>query len=88
MSGYLRDMIHQDARIIRYVSLRNKIRIYKTGSAMTYNKSDKSNKSGKNHHQINHHSVKSTEMTILRRVTGNALRDEIRDICEIQDIIR
>jgi len=55
---------------------------------MTYNKSDKSNKSGKNHHQINHHSVKSTEMTILRRVTGNALRDEIRDICEIQDVIR
>jgi len=84
MSNYLCDIIWRN----KYMSLKSKIRIYKTcmRSVMIYIETRAET-------TITKCPLRSMEMRILRCITGNILRDgirneDIRNICEIQNVIR
>lgn len=85
MAGYLRDIIWRN----KYMRLESKVRVYKTcvRPVMTYAIETRAETTKTTH------LLRTTEMRILRCITGNTLRDrvrneDIRDTCKIQNIVR
>lgn len=85
ISGYLRDIIWRN----KYMSTRSKVRIYKTcvRPVMTYAIETRAENT------ITKRLLRTTEMRTLRSIAGYTLYDqkrseEIREICEIQDVVR
>ncbi|XP_044760217.1 uncharacterized protein LOC123317675 [Coccinella septempunctata] len=85
MSGYLRDFFWRN----KYVSTRSKVRIYKTcvRPVMTYAIETRAENTATKR------LLRTTEMRALRSIAGYALLDrkrneEIREICDIQDVVR
>lgn len=85
ISGFLRDIIWRN----KHMSTRSKVRIYKTcvRPIMTYAIETRAENT------TTKRLLRSTEMRTLRSITGYTLLDhkrseEIREICEVQDIVR
>lgn len=85
ISGYLRDLIWRN----KYMSTRSKVRIYKTcvRPVLTYAVETRAENT------ITKRLLRTAEMRILRSIAGYTLFDhkrneEIREICDIQDVVR
>ncbi|XP_055714317.1 uncharacterized protein LOC129808563 [Phlebotomus papatasi] len=85
ISGCLRDVVWKN----KYMNIKNKIRIYKTcvRPIMTYAAETRADNTRTKR------TLRTTEMKTLRTICGYSLRDkkrssDIREECEVQDIVR